>query len=224
MDKGIFNIYKPVGVTSHDVVDRIRRLTGEQRVGHAGTLDPLADGVLVVAVGREFTKMLDTELGKEKEYRADITLGQISTTDDEEGEKQGVVFEIIPTTSEIQKLLPQFIGQIEQTPPRYSAVHVNGMRAYKAARAGKALDLKPRSVFIKNIHIVSYGWPHVVLDVICGSGVYIRSLARDIGAALGCGGYIHKLRRTRVGEHVIESAKCPYHDFTTDCDHKNTGY
>lgn len=220
MDKGIFNIYKPIGVTSHDVVDRIRRLTGEQRVGHAGTLDPLADGVLVIAVGREFTKTLDTELGKDKEYQADIMLGQTSTTDDEEGEKRPVIFQTMPTASDVQKILPQFIGQIEQVPPIYSAIHIDGKRAYKIARAGKSLDLKPRSVLIKNMTLASYEWPYAVLDVICGSGVYIRSLARDIGVALGCGGYIHKLRRTRVGEHRIENAQCPYHDLKKDCEHK----
>ncbi len=206
LKSGIHSIYKPKGITSHDVIDQLRRLTGIQKIGHAGTLDPLASGVLVVGIGAEATKQLATEVAKEKEYRAEVKLGVSSATDDEEGEKK--IYEVtkIPNRVEIEVILKKYIGNIEQMPPAYSALKIKGTPAYKLARRGKPTELKIRTVEIKSITIIEYIWPRLVLDVVTGPGVYIRALARDIGRDLGIGGYLSALERTRVGEYTIDKA------------------
>lgn len=197
--RGIVAVYKPVGPTSHDVIDQLRRLTGERRIGHAGTLDPLASGVLVVGIGREATKHLEKEVQKEKEYIADIMLGVESTTDDAEGDKRPHDVKMPPDEGVIRTVLTQFVGNIQQVPPAYSAVKKGGKKAYQAARAGKPLQLEARTVEVKGIEVLSYDWPSLKLRVVTGPGVYIRSLARDIGAALAVGGYLQGLERTKVG-------------------------
>lgn len=207
----IFAIYKPVGMTSHDVVDRVRRATGERRVGHAGTLDPLARGVLVIGVGREATQRLGEVVKKEKEYVAKIRLGATSTTDDAEGELRGCFISSHPKVrppaiEDIEKTKKKFVGKILQTPPRYSAVKIRGKEAYKRARKGEDIELQPREVEIKEYEIISYEWPILEIRVVTGPGVYIRSLARDIGEALGVGGYLEDLERTRVGEFTKDKA------------------
>lgn len=204
--EGIFAINKPVGITSHDVIYQLRRKTGVKRIGHAGTLDPLASGVLVVAVGREFTKQLDKIVKSEKEYIAEIQLGQTSTTDDMEGEKQTVNDKLKPQIEDVKNSIKQFMGKIMQSPPAYSAIKLQGQTAYKMARKGQEVKLEPREVEIKEIEILSYEYPIIKLRIVCGKGVYIRSLARDLGEKLGTGGYIKSLVRTRVGEFRIEEA------------------
>jgi len=202
----IFAVYKPKGITSHDIIYLVRKATGEKRVGHGGTLDPLASGVLVVAVGREFTKKLSVVVAKEKEYRAVIRLGLESTTDDEEGEKTRINDTLIPSLSEIEAVIKQFIGTISQMPPIYSALKVKGRSAYKYARAGKEIQLQPREVEIKSIEVISYIYPMLVIHVVTGPGVYIRSLAKDTGRSLGTGAYLADLERTRVGEFLKKDA------------------
>lgn len=202
----IFAVYKPVGPTSHDVVNRVRRATGERRVGHAGTLDPLASGVLVVAVGRESTKQLSAIVESEKEYLAGVRLGQSSTTDDAEGEKSDGPQIEPPLEAEVKEILKKFIGQIEQIPPIFSAIKVGGKTAYKLARQGKAVELRARTVLIKEIELVRYQWPEVAIRVVTGPGVYIRSLARDLGQALGTSAYMSSLERTRVGQFGKDQA------------------
>lgn len=197
---GIIPIYKPSGMTSHDVIAKLRRQTGEQRIGHAGTLDPLASGVLVVGIGREATKRLSEFQAQEKEYHAVIRLGATSTTDDAEGDITPRSVATPPTQQQIEQVLPQFIGTIQQAPPQHSAVHVRGKRAHERARAGEHMNLGTRTVTIHSIDIIAYRYPDLSVKVVCESGVYIRSLARDIGAVLGTGGYITALQRTRVGE------------------------
>lgn len=197
--KTILAIWKPRGPTSHDIVDEVRKITGERRVGHAGTLDPLAEGVLVVGVGREATRKLAEIVAKEKEYVATARLGMTSTTDDEEGIKERVAVARKPTRSNVGAVLKQFTGVIQQAPPVYSAVKVKGKAAYARARRGERLSLKPRTAEIKRIAVIAYRWPILKLRVVTGPGVYIRALARDIGAALGTGGYLASLTRTRVG-------------------------
>lgn len=204
--EGIFAVNKPVGITSHDVIYRLRKKTGVKRIGHAGTLDPLASGVLVVAVGREFTKQLDMIVKSEKEYVAEIKLGETSTTDDEEGEKTTVNDEFKPEIKDLEKATQTFIGNIMQTPPNYSAIKVGGKVAYKEARKGKDFKLEPREVEIKDIEILNYKYPIIKLKITCGKGVYIRSLARDLGEKLKTGGYMKSLVRTRVGEFKIIDA------------------
>lgn len=202
----IFALQKPKGPTSHDIVDEVRRITGIKKVGHAGTLDPLASGVLVVGITREGTKAMHELVKREKEYIATIQLGQTSTTDDEEGEKILTENPSIPTEADIHALLPQFTGTIQQIPPLYSAVKIKGKSAYKYAREGQVLELESREVEVKEIEILSYHWPVLSIRFVTGSGVYIRSLARDIGAKLGVGGYLSDLVRTRVGEFGIDAA------------------
>ena len=203
---GIIAINKPSGMTSHDVVAKIRKISGIKKVGHAGTLDPLATGVLVVGIGREATKKLGKIVEKEKEYIANIRLGIDSSTDDEEGEKKKYNVTHEPTRQDIEKVIDQFIGEIKQLPPRYSAVKIRGKRAYRRARDGEQFPLPFRSIEIKEISIMKFDWPYLKLKVTTGPGVYIRSLARDIGHDLGTGGYLAGLERTRVGAFVIEKS------------------
>lgn len=204
---GTFPVYKPKGVTSNDIVDKVRRMTGKKRVGHGGTLDPFASGVLVIGVGRENTKKLQAILkNSEKVYRAKIRFGAKSSTDDPEGEIIEVPLPYIPEIGNIRNVLKQFEGKIKQVPPSFSAINIKGKKAYQLARKGVSFVLKPRSVFIREIKLLSYQWPHLELEITCGSGVYIRSLARDIGDTLGVGGYVKELERTRVGEYILEHA------------------
>lgn len=203
---GVFAINKPLGITSHDVISQVRRITGEKRVGHAGTLDPLASGVLIVAVGREYTKQLDTLMTGEKEYIAEVRLGMMSTTDDEEGEKIEHDFELIPTREQIEQILQEWVGKKDQIPPIYSAIKIKGMPAHRRVRKGQDVELAARPIQIFSIEIKDYQWPVLKIKVVCGKGVYIRSLARDIGKELGVGGYLKSLIRTRVGDYKLEES------------------
>lgn len=195
----IFVIYKPPGPTSHDVIDEIRKITGVKKVGHAGTLDPLARGVLIVGVGREATKKLNEIVKKEKEYIAVIKLGEESSTDDEEGEKVVRNVEVVRDVGIVKNVAMSFVGLIEQIPPAYSAVKIKGRKAYELIRKGIDPELKPRKVEIKEIEILEYKWPLLKIRVVTGPGVYIRALARDIGRKLGTGAYLYDLERIRVG-------------------------
>ena len=197
--KNIFAIYKSKGPTSNGALGELRRITGIKKIGHAGTLDPLAKGVLVVGIG-EGTKLLADIVGKEKEYIAKIKFGATSETDDEEGKKTKIKIVKKPTLKEVRKIVYNFKGEMMQKPPIYSAIKVNGKEAYKLARKGKIPELQLRKIEIKNISIIKYRWPYLWLKIVTGPGVYIRALARDIGAGLGVGGYLAELERTRVGK------------------------
>lgn len=201
----IFPLYKPSGPTSHDIVSYIRRITGVKKVGHAGTLDPLAKGVLVIGVGMG-TKKLGQLTLMDKEYVAVIRLGTSSTTDDEEGLKTTLLVTTHPSRTHIDSVLAQFVGNISQIPPQYSAIKIKGKTAYSYARKGQTVTLKPRPVQIHSIVIQKYLWPNLKIKIVCGSGVYIRSLARDIGRALGVSAYLHDLERTRVGHYTTAEA------------------
>lgn len=204
--ENILAIYKPYGPTSHDIIDEIRKITGVKKVGHAGTLDPLATGVLVVGIGRDATKQLNNSVQKEKEYIAKIFLGQESTTDDAEGDKKTWKINNIPNVADVEKSIKKYIGKIKQIPPQFSAIKIKGKTAYSSARQGKKVDLTAREVEIKNIEIIEYSFPYLILKVTTGPGVYIRALARDIGTTLKTGGYLSGLERTRVGEFTIEES------------------
>lgn len=201
----IIALNKPIGPTSFDIVAKVRKITNTKKVGHAGTLDPLASGVLVVAVGREDTKRISSIVEKEKEYVAEITLGEESTTDDNEGEKLLISSEI-PMLEEIKAVLLNFIGEIMQVPPQFSAIKIGGQRAYKTARQGLPVELPARPVIVKDIELLEYVYPILKIRVVTGPGVYIRSLARDIGRELSTGAYMSGLVRTRVGEFTIDMA------------------
>lgn len=211
---GMLLIDKPSGWTSFDVVNKVRRMveqsglnrTGKKRfpVGHTGTLDPLATGLLVLLLGRATKRA--PELSKlDKTYEVTMRLGQTSTTGDEEGQKTSVSSRK-PEKEEVLRAIKTFEGEIEQTPPAYSAVKVNGQRAYKLARAGRQPELKPRRVKIYKISDVAYDYPEVRFTARVSSGTYIRSLVADIGQALGTGAYMNGLRRTHVGRYSVEDA------------------
>lgn len=206
---GLLLIDKPAGWTSHDVVARIRSVirtqTGQKtKVGHTGTLDPFATGLLVLVVGG-YTKKAGEFSKLDKTYDAEITLGAASSTGDIEGEitpKSGQV----PSKMTLQAILSRFEGEISQIPHKYSAVKVGGQRAYKMARAGKEVKLEPREVTIYSFELLSYEYPKVKIRTKVSSGTYIRSLAEDIGEALGTGAYLSALRRTTVGNYRIVDA------------------
>lgn len=196
-------INKPRGITSHDVIYRLRKITGVKRIGHAGTLDPMASGVLVVGIGREFTKKLDTIVAADKEYETTIRLDGESDTGDMEGKIEIDNSYIPPTNNQVKTAIQSFTGEIQQVPPIYSAIKLQGKKAYELARKGISVSLTPRMVLIHSIKVVSYSWPTLSITVHCGKGVYIRSLAVDIGKALGVGGYLTRLVRTRVGKYTL---------------------
>ncbi len=198
--KGIVAVWKPKGPTSFDIIHKLRKITGIKKIGHAGTLDPLASGVLVVGIGREATRKLHEVVESEKEYVATVRFGAESTTDDEGGEKVAVEFIKKPTRADIEKVLKKFHGKIMQLPPNFSAIKIKGERAYKLARRGEIPKLKKRRVEVKNIKIIKYKWPFLKIKIISGSGFYVRSLARDLGKKLKVGGYLAALERTRVGQ------------------------
>jgi tRNA pseudouridine55 synthase len=199
---GILVIDKPVGPTSHDIVALVRRLAATKRVGHGGTLDPFASGVLPVFLGRG-TRVVEFHLGDRKAYRATVCFGASSTTDDLEGELtpgEGPA----PTQTQVEAALPGFTGPISQRPPAYSAIKVGGRRAYAMARAGESVTLAEREVTIHALSMVSWDDTEpdraiAVLDVECSAGTYIRALARDLGERLGTGAYLGALRRTASG-------------------------
>ncbi|MFG0325640.1 MAG: tRNA pseudouridine(55) synthase TruB [Phycisphaerales bacterium JB037] len=208
---GLLVIDKPRGPTSMDVCRIVRgklRAGGAPKrikVGHGGTLDPLATGVLIVLVGRA-TKLCDQIMQSSKRYHAVVDLSAFTTTDDAEGEREDVGVEEPPSRERIEGQLAAFVGEIEQAPPAFSAIKVEGRRAYKLARAGAAPELPARRVRIDGIEIVEYDFPRLALDVRCGKGVYIRSLARDIGKRLGTGGTLASLCRTEVGRWTLADA------------------
>ncbi len=204
---GLLVVDKPVGPTSMDVCRVVRRRAGSRRlkVGHAGALDPLASGVLVVAVGRA-TKLLGAVMRQPKEYEARVDLAAFSSTDDLEGEAQPVEVASPPTRERLLEALGRLTGEILQRPPAYSAVKIAGQRAYRLARRGVAVEPKPRPVVVHAIELLAYAWPQATLRIRCGKGVYIRSLARDLGALLGTGGRLAGLVRTAVGPYRLERA------------------
>ncbi len=204
--EGIFAVNKPRGMTSHDVVNVIRKKTGVKRVGHGGTLDPMAEGVLVIAVGRENTKLLDKYVKGEKEYLAEIFLGAKSDTYDAEGVIENANENIIPTKTEIEETIKLFVGNISQIPPIFSSVKIAGKPAHRRVRAGQNVVLEARKVRIDDITLLSYNYPTLKLRIKTGPGVYIRSLAFDLGEKLGTGAYLSKLQRTKVGKFTLKKA------------------
>lgn len=214
-DPGLIVVDKPAGWTSHDVVGRIRRLAGTRKVGHAGTLDPMATGVLVVGVGRA-TKLLTYIVGHDKEYLGTIRLGETTLTDDAEGEVTTTVDASAVTDAEIASAVAELTGDIQQVPSSVSAIKVDGVRSYKRARAGEDVDLPARPVTVSEFEILESRRADAVIDldvrVTVSSGTYVRALARDLGRALtvegtAVGGHLTALRRTRVGGLTLANAR-----------------
>lgn len=201
-------IDKPLGWTSFDVVRKLRHLIRIKKIGHAGTLDPLATGLLIVCTGK-FTKRIQEFMAQEKEYTGTITLGATTPTFDLESEPRDHADVSGITLAQVQVAAQQFIGPIQQIPPAHSAIKVNGKRVYELARKGQVVTLEPRSITIHAFDIVRYEDALVHFRVVCSTGTYIRSLANDLGAALGCGAYLSALRRTRIGTFDAADAQTP---------------
>ncbi|MBP1820784.1 tRNA pseudouridine(55) synthase TruB [Mycobacterium sp. OAE908] len=208
-DAGIVVVDKPAGITSHDVVGRCRRIFGTRKVGHAGTLDPMATGVLVVGIERA-TKILGLLTTTDKSYAATIRLGQTTSTEDAEGEVLKSVSASAVSDGQIGEAVGVLRGEIAQVPSAVSAIKVDGKRAYKLVREGQPVELAPRNVRIERFDVLAIRRHDEIVDVDvevdCSSGTYIRALARDVGAALGVGGHLTALRRTRVGRFGLEQA------------------
>ena len=201
---GILNIYKPTGITSFDVVRKIRKISNVKKVGHAGTLDPEASGVLPVCIGKG-TKAIDYIMGDFKIYEAELKLGVITDTYDREG-KILQESEVNASEEEIIQVINSFVGEIKQVPPMYSALKVNGKKLYELARAGIEIEREARSIVIYAIEITDIKIPYVKFRVKCSKGTYIRSLCYDIGELLKCGGMMWNLQRTATGQFHIEDA------------------
>ena len=206
----IILIDKPAGLSSFGVVARVRRRLSMEagkkvKVGHTGTLDPFATGLLILLANKS-TKLSNQFLKLDKWYEATICLGKTSTTGDPEGEIIEQNTEKVPTLEEVKAVVNQFVGQITQTVPAYSAVKINGQRAYQLARRGEAVSMPTRQIEIYAIEILSYNYPELVIRTHVSSGTYIRTLGEDIGKALGVGAYLTALRRTQVGDYQIENA------------------
>ena len=201
----VLNVFKPAGITSFGVVSRIRRRLGVKKVGHAGTLDPMAEGVLLILVGKA-TKKAGELSSLDKVYQAGILLGVSTDTYDITGNVSDNKNPELIERSDIETLLAEFTGEIEQVPPMFSALKVDGERLYKIARKGVVLDRKARRVIIQAINLDYWDNPHLMITVRCSKGTYIRSLAHDLGERLGCGACLESLLRTAVGEYRVENS------------------
>ncbi len=211
--QGLLLVDKPAGWTSFDVVNYIRRIVANAegkkpktvKVGHTGTLDPFATGLLVLLIGKEYTRRAGEFSKLDKTYEVIMKLGETSTTGDPEGEITAVS-DITPTLQALQRAVECFRGQIEQVPPAYSAIKIGGHRAYKLARAGKEVVIEPRTVTVNSLEIINYTYPEVKLLADVSSGTYIRTLVSEIGQVLGTGAYTTALCRTKVGNFVLDDS------------------
>jgi tRNA pseudouridine55 synthase len=212
--QGILLVDKPVGWTSFDVVNYVRKIVAaaeyqrpkQVKVGHSGTLDPFATGLLVLLIGKNYTRRAGEFSKLDKTYEVTMMLGSTSSTSDPEG-MLTAVNKRVPSEAEIRTALRQFVGATEQTPPIYSAIKVDGQRAYKLARAGKAVKIEPRKVTINRLELSHYDYPDVRFVADVSSGTYIRSLVEDLGRALGTGAYTSALRRTKIDKYSVDQAQ-----------------
>ncbi|MFQ5593032.1 MAG: tRNA pseudouridine(55) synthase TruB [Anaerolineae bacterium] len=202
---GIFNLNKPAGMTSHDVVQAIRRASDERRVGHAGTLDPMATGVLLVCVGNA-TRVTEYLMEQPKQYRAEITLGITTDTLDAEGKVTHVADVVDVSRQDVEEVVASFTGAIKQVPPMYSAVKKAGKKLYELAREGITIEREPREVEIRRLEITAWEPPRFTVDMECSKGTYVRALARDLGDMLGIGAHLSDLTRTASGRFTVEDA------------------
>jgi tRNA pseudouridine55 synthase len=203
---GVVNLDKPAGVSSARMVSRVKRLLPRgTKIGHAGTLDPFATGVLLLLIGKA-TKSCEALMNQPKQYEAVVKLGATTATDDPESAEVATPEPLVPTLNEIQEALKSFIGPISQRPPVFSAMKIGGRRAYDLARKGHSIEMTARTVQVYGIELIAYDWPLLTLRIECGRGTYIRSIARDLGEALGIGGYLTALQRTRVGSFDVKQS------------------
>jgi tRNA pseudouridine55 synthase len=222
MQSGFYLINKPAGPTSHDIVDQLRRITGVRKIGHAGTLDPFASGLLIVAIGREATRNSSNFVKMDKTYIAKLRLGATSDTYDRTGTIKIMNEKLRITNEEIEKTLKKFTGRQMQTPPMYSAKKVDGKKLYELARQGVEIERQPVEINVYDIEILDSITPpspsylkrgndatYLTIEVRVSSGTYIRSLAHDIGQALGCGAYLEELTRTSIGKYDLRNSATP---------------
>lgn len=203
---GFILIDKPIKMSSHAVIARLRRLSGIKKIGHAGTLDPLASGLLLVAIGRENTRRLSEFIKMDKEYQAEILLGATTASFDREQALENLYSGSKIKRKKIKEVLAERQKQTQQTPPAFSAKQINGERAYRLALKGRKPKLKEQNIKIHKLKIKRYRWPHLTITVNCSSGTYIRSLAHDLGQDLGCGACLNKLSRTMIGNFKLKKA------------------
>jgi tRNA pseudouridine55 synthase len=203
---GVINLDKPAGLSSARCVDRVKRLLPRgTKIGHAGTLDPFATGVLLLLVGKA-TKRCEMLMGQRKGYEATVKLGARTATDDPEAPEEVVEGATPPSEAQVREAAARLVGSIQQTPPAFSAMKVGGQRAYKLARQGEQVEMQPRTVQVYAIDVVDYAWPLLRIRVECGRGTYVRAIARDLGDAVGVGGYLTQLRRTFIGDFRAHEA------------------
>jgi tRNA pseudouridine55 synthase len=205
LDGKVILIDKPLHWTSFDAVRKLRSLLQIKKIGHAGTLDPLATGLLIVCTGK-FTKKINEYMAQEKTYTGHITLGAVTPTYDLESEPEQHKDYSSITAEQVQEIIKQFTGEIEQYPPIFSAIKKDGVALYELARRGVDVELKARKITVKEFIVTSITMPVLEFKIVCSTGTYIRSLANDVGKALGCGGYLSSLRRTAIGEFKVEDA------------------
>jgi len=200
---GVLTVNKPKGKTSFSLVGAVRRITGVRKVGHAGTLDPLATGVMILLIGKQYTRLSDSFLHADKEYVGKLHFGIRTDSYDSEG---AVISEsdIVPSSEEVHKVLSKFQGEILQTPPMFSAKKVGGKKLYQLARKGIEIERKANKVTV-DVKLIEYAYPYLTVRVACSKGTYIRSLAEDIGLDLGCGAHLCELTRTRSGSYLLEN-------------------
>lgn len=211
---GLLNLHKPAGRSSRDAVNVVQRIVAPLKVGHAGTLDPLATGVLVIGIGQA-TRLVEYVQRMPKTYLATFLLGRTSDTEDVEGQVTELAAAPVPDQRQLREALPRFVGTIQQVPPAYSALKVGGRRAYKMARRGQEVELAAREITIHAIDLVRYEHPELILRIRCGSGTYIRSLGRDLARSLGTGAVMSALRREAIGPFRVEEA-IPLAELTLD--------
>ncbi len=205
--QGFLLINKPNGWTSHDIVNYLRKITKIKKIGHAGTLDPFATGLLIIGIGRSATKNLNYFQNLNKTYLTTIKLGFNSTTDDLTGKITPINPNLKPKLTILKKILKtKFTGNLEQIPPNYSAKKINGQKAYELARQNEKINLQPQKITIYDLQIIDYQFPNLNLKITCSKGTYIRSLARDIGQELKTGAYCAKLTRTEIGHYNLKQA------------------
>ena len=210
-NSGFLLVNKPSGPTSHDIIDKLRAITGIKKIGHAGTLDPFASGLLIVGVGREATREISQFVKLDKTYKTRLKLGYVSNTYDRDGEIKAKSAKCKTQSNSvklkaIKEVLKHFTGAQEQIPPMFSAKKIKGKKLYELARKGISIKRKPHKIHIFYIKLLKYKWPHTDLEIKCSSGTYIRTLGHDIGKKLGTGAYVEELTRTAIGKFLLKNA------------------